>query len=457
MARVESDSLGEMTVPDDALYGAQTARAINNFQVSGRGIGREMIWALSLIKRVSAKVNFNLGLLTQEIAEPIQEAAKEVEEGIHDDQFPVDCFQTGSGTSSNMNMNEVIANRAIQLTGGILGSKTIHPNDHVNLGQSSNDVFPSAIHLSVRQQIESALKPALDRIYHLLLEKSEEFYPVVKIGRTHLQDAVPIRLGQEFSGFAGQIDHGIINITDSCKLIEELAVGGTAVGTGLNTHPEFGIRVAREIAEHCGIPFVETSNHFAAQAGQDGCVQMSGTLKTLAIGLMKIANDIRWLGSGPRLGLGELKLPVVQPGSSIMPGKVNPVIAESLIMVCAQVIGNDTAISLGGVGGNFQLNTMLPLIARNLLEQIHLLSRAINMFSEKLLKGLMVDHERIAALNMRSLSLATVLVPSFGYDRAAEIAKQAYENNKTIAEVVREEKLLTDSEFELLFDLKKQT
>ncbi len=455
--RTERDSMGEMQVDDDTLYGAQTARAVLNFKVSGEGLSREMIGALGWIKQAAARVNRDLGLLAPEIAEPIILVAGEVADGALDRHFPIDVFQTGSGTSSNMNANEVIANRAIQLMGGEPGSKSVHPNDHVNLGQSSNDVIPSAIHLAAMVLIENELLPALEKLRDGLAAKAVEFDPIVKIGRTHLQDATPIRLGQEFSGFSSQVEHGIGHIRASCDHLRELALGGTAVGTGLNTHPEFGRRMAKELSEMTGVDFREAANHFEAQAGQEAAVQMSGSLKSLACALMKIANDIRWLGSGPRLGLGELILPAVQPGSSIMPGKVNPVIAEALIMACAQVIGNDSAITVGGLTGYFQLNTMLPLIARNLIQQIRYLTGGCTIFTDKLLRGLVADTERIKAGNERSLALVTGLVPVVGYDRAAEIAKEAHRTGKTIREVAREQKILPEEELDRLLDPRHQT
>jgi len=455
--RIEHDSMGEMPVPDDALYGAQTARAVENFQVSGEGLGREMIRALGQIKLAAARVNRDLGLLDPAIAEAVMRAATEVAAGNLDRHFPVDIFQTGSGTSSNMNANEVIANRAIQLMGGDPGSRRIHPNDHVNLGQSSNDVIPAAIHLAALCMTEKKLLPALEKLWLALAAKAVEFEPIVKIGRTHLQDATPIRLGQEFSAFASQIAHGLTHLRASCDHLRELAIGGTAVGTGLNTHPEFGCRMAAELRDITGVDFREAENHFEAQACQDAAVQMSGTLKTLACALMKIANDIRWLGSGPRLGLGELILPPVQPGSSIMPGKVNPVIAEALIMAAAQVIGNDCAITIGGLYSNFQLNTMLPLIARNLLQQIRLLSGGCTIFTDKLLQGLVAEEGRIKAANERSLALVTGLTPAIGYDRAAEIAKAAHASGRTIREIAREQKILPEEELDRLLDPRQQT
>jgi fumarate hydratase class II len=455
--RREADSMGEMEVPADALYGAQTARAVNNFKVSGQGIGREMIRALGQIKAVAARVNGGLGLLESGLAEAIEKAAVEVADGVHDRHFPVDVFQTGSGTSSNMNANEVIANRAIQIMGGEVGSRSVHPNDHVNMGQSSNDVFPTAIHLAARLLVEESLLPSLTRLHAGLEAKAGEFDDIVKTGRTHLQDATPIRLGQEFSAFASQVEHSRNHIVDACRHLEELAIGGTAVGTGINTHPSFGGGVAGALADMTGIPFREAPDHFEAQSARDAAVQMSGSLKTLAVALMKIANDIRWLGSGPRLGLGELELPAVQPGSSIMPGKVNPVIAESLIMVCAQVIGNDAAISLGGLSGNFQLNTMMPLISRNLLEQIRLLAAAVDSFQTRLLDGLRADRERIEALNERSLALATALAPVIGYDLAAEVAKEAHETGRTVGEVALEKRVAGKKELDRLLDPRRQT
>jgi fumarate hydratase class II len=451
--RIEKDSMGSFEVPAEALYGAQTARAVANFPISGRGIGRDMIRALGWIKAAAARVNLELGKLEPRLAVAIEQAASEVAEGLYDADFPVDVFQTGSGTSSNMNANEVIANRAIQILGGDLGSKhPVHPNDHVNLGQSSNDVFPTAIHVAALSAIEQRLLPALQALQEGLEAKAEAFADVVKTGRTHLQDATPITLGQVFSGYASQVEHGIEHLEDACGHLAELAIGGTAVGTGVNTHPEFGLRMAEQLSGLSQVGFVEAPNHFEAQAAQDAAVAASGALKTLAASLFKIANDIRHLGSGPRLGLGELILPAVQPGSSIMPGKVNPVLCEALIMVSAQVVGNDAAIALGGLSGNFELNVMLPLIARNLLESIALLAAAVDAFCSGLLTGLAADRERIASLNERSLMLATALAPVVGYDRAAEIAKQAHREDKTIRQVARELNLFSEEELDRLLD-----
>jgi fumarate hydratase class II len=456
--RTEKDSMGEFQVPSDALYGAQTARAIANFPVSHQGIGREMIRAMGLIKYAASQVNQDLGNVADHIVDAIAQAAQEVIDGKHDDNFLVDVFQTGSGTSSNMNTNEVIANRAIQMLGGVVGSKDpIHPNDHVNFGQSSNDVFPTAIHVAALTLIENKLLPALETLKGGFEAKADAFDDIVKIGRTHLQDATPVRLGQEFSGYASQVAHGMKHLKDASEHLRELAQGGTAVGTGINTHPEFGQRIAAKLSELTGTTFVEAPNHFEAQAAQDASVAVSGALKTLAASLMKIANDIRFLGSGPRLGLGELEIPAVQPGSSIMPGKVNPVICESMIMVCTQVIANDTAITLGGLYGNFELNVMLPVIARNLLEQITLIANASVMFEEKLLRDLKANTERIAAMNENSLSLATSLAPLIGYDAAAKIAKESYATGKTVREIAFEHEVLPKEQLEAALDLRRQT
>ncbi len=456
--RFETDSMGTLEVPSDRLWGAQTARAIRNFPISGRGIGREMIRALGLIKGTAARVNEDLGLLEPTSANAIRCAAAEVANGHLDDHFPVDVFQTGSGTSSNMNANEVIANRANMLLGGIPGDQVpIHPNDHVNLGQSSNDVFPTAIHLAAVDRIEGSLLPSLRGVQDELEALGDRFDDVVKIGRTHLQDATPVLLGQEARGWASQVRHGIRHVEDALTHLRELAIGGTAVGTGINTHPEFGRRMATALSEAMGRSFMEAEDHFEAQGAQDAAVQMSGALKTVATGLIKIANDIRWLGSGPNLGLGELRIPPVQPGSSIMPGKVNPVMAEAMIMTCAQVIGNDTAITFGGAFGNFELNAMLPLIGDNLLEQIHLLANASDGFRERLLVGLDVNRKAIADRNEESLSLATALAPHIGHDAAAGIARDSHRSGRTIREIAKERRLLPADELERVLDLRRQT
>ena len=451
--RIEKDSMGSFEVPEDALYGAQTARAVANFPISGQTIGRDMIKALAWTKLSAAQVNRELGKLAVELADAIAQAAGEVVDGVHDAHFPVDVFQTGSGTSSNMNANEVIANRANQLLGGELGSKhPVHPNDHVNLGQSSNDVFPTAIHVAALTRIEGALLPSLHALHDSLVAKAKAFDDVIKTGRTHLQDATPITLGQVFSGYASQIEHGISHLQDACGHLAELAIGGTAVGTGINTHPEFGHRMAERLSQLSGVAFVEAPNHFEAQAAQDAAVAVSGALKTLAVSVMKIANDIRHLGSGPRFGLGELIVPAIQPGSSIMPGKVNPVLCEALIMVAAQVIGNDSAITLGGAFGNFELNVMLPLIARNLLSSVDLLANGVNAFRTGLLVLLEADREAIAAKNERSLMLATALAPLLGYDKAAQVAKQAHAEGKTVRQVALELELMSAEELDRVLD-----
>jgi fumarate hydratase class II len=456
--RRERDTMGEVELPSEALYGAQTARAVENFPVSGRTIGREMIRALGLVKLSAARVNADLGKLDDELAGAIEKAAGEVVRGDLDEHFPVDTFQTGSGTSSNMNANEVIANRAILILGGEVGSKSpVHPNDHVNLGQSSNDVFPTAIHIAAVTSVDGRLLPGLKRLQAELAAKAKGFDDIVKVGRTHLQDAVPIRLGQEFSAFASQIEHGIGHLESAAGDLLELPIGGTAVGTGINTHPEFGSRMAAKLSEMTGARFVEASNRFEAQSARDAAVRVSGALKALAVSLIKIADDIRWLASGPRCGLGELRIPAVQPGSSAMPGKVNPVIAESVIQAACQVIGNDAAISVAGLYGNFQLNTMQPLIARNLLEQIALLANATAIFTDKLISGIEPDRERLAATAERSLSLATALVPRIGYERAAEIARRAEAEDRSVREVAAEEGLMAEEELDRLLDPESMT
>ena len=445
--------MGEMRVPERAYYGAQTQRAVDNFTVSGQPIPGGLVHALGLIKKAAAGVNLELGLLDKERAEAIQSAAQEVADGQLDDQFPIDVFQTGSGTSSNMNANEVIANRASELMGGKLGAREpVHPNDHVNKGQSSNDVIPTAIHVAAAVALSGQLIPALAALQKALDMKAEAFDSILKIGRTHLQDATPIRLGQEFSGYAAQVGFGVARLKRAGEALSRLAIGGTAVGTGLNTHVEFGRRMAAELTKLTGMTFSEASNHFEAQATADGAVEVSGALKTVAVSLNKIANDIRWLGSGPRAGLGELKLPAVQPGSSIMPGKVNPVICESLIQACAQVIGNDAAITQGGLGGVFELNLMLPLVARNLLESMTILTGAVRMFREKLVEGLQADEERCADTIEGSLAMCTSLAPVIGYDAAAAIAKEAFATGKTVREVARAKGILSEEELTRLLD-----
>jgi len=456
-SRTEKDSMGTMQVPDDALYGAQTARAVENFPVSGIPLPRPFLRALGMIKEHAARTNRDLGLLSDELALAIMEAAEEVVEGKLDGHFPVDVFQTGSGTSSNMNANEVVANRAVQLLGKPAGSKAVHPNDHVNLGQSSNDVIPTALHLAAAVEIDRHLLPALTALQQQLAAKAAAFDDIVKIGRTHLQDATPIRLGQVFSGYARQVELAGTRLRQAQEGLFELPLGGTAVGTGINTHPEFAARVIEGLAEVTGLAFREAANHFEAQAGKDAVVAVSGALKAAAAALFKIANDIRLLSSGPRCGIGELRLPAVQPGSSIMPGKVNPVMAESLIQVCAQVIGADAAITLGGLSGNFELNVMMPMMAHNLLQAIALLGNAVGLFAERCVSGLEANRERCEQLVEQSLAMVTILAPVIGYDRAAELAKQAEQSGRTIREVVREAELMSEEELEKILDPRPMT
>ena len=423
--RTERDTMGELQVPRVAYYGVQTARAVHNFPISGLRLPRPMLRALGLIKLASAQVNKELGFLDPKLAKAIVAAAQEVIDGRLDEHFPVDIFQTGSGTSSNMNANEVIANRAAELLGGTRGGNLVHPNDHVNLGQSSNDVIPTAIHIAALEQIDQELLPALASLEAALAVKAKEFDAIVKIGRTHLQDATPIRLGQEFSGYARQIELGMTRVQRARASLEELALGGTAVGTGLNAHPEFAPRVIAALAKQTGCALKEAVNHFEAQAAQDSLVETSGALKTVAVSLMKIANDLRWMGSGPRCGIGELILPPTQPGSSIMPGKVNPVIAESVMMVAAKVIGNDVAITVAGQAGNFELLVMLPVMAHSLLESILLLARASENFARRCIQGIQADRERCQSAIEQSLAMCTALAPEIGYEAAAEVAKEA--------------------------------
>jgi len=449
--------MGEVEVPREALFGAQTRRALDNFPISELRKPRRFIEALGAIKLEAANVNHELGLLEEGVKNAIVEAAEEVVDGRLDNQFVLDVFQTGSGTSTNMNANEVVSNRAIQILGGELGSKEpVHPNDHVNMGQSSNDVVPTAIHLSALISIKEDLLPALEKLQGALEDKSREFDEVVKTGRTHLQDATPIRLGQEFKGYAGQVQRSIGRVRKAQEDLTEVALGGTAVGTGVNTHPEFAGKVCERLSERFGVEVRETENHFQAQSAMDGTVFVSGALKTVAVSLMKVANDIRWLGAGPRANLAEIALPEVQPGSSIMPGKVNPVIAESTMMVAAQVIGNDATIALAGQGGNFELNTMLPLIAYNLLQSIDILGGAAANLANQTVVGLEAT-ERGPELVEKGLMLATALAPEVGYDKAAEIAKEAFKTGKTIREIAREQTDLSDEELDEVLDAKKMT
>jgi fumarate hydratase class II len=449
--RVEQDTMGPVKVPEDAYYGAQTQRAIENFPISGLTFQPAFIKAIALIKKYAAQVNQELEILPLDLSKAIIQAAQEVIDDTFDDQFKVDVFQTGSGTSANMNVNEVIAGRANEIiTGNIGGKSPVHPNDHVNLGQSSNDVIPSAIHIAALSSIKSQLIPALKKLHQSLKNKAGEFKGVAKIGRTHLQDAVPVTLGQEFSGYARQVELGIERLQLIEPRLAELALGGTAVGTGMNTHPEFARRVIALIAQETRCSFVEAKNHFEAQASQDAAVEASGALKTVAVSLIKVANDIRWLASGPRCGIGEIVLPDLQPGSSIMPGKVNPVMPEVLLQAAAQVIGNDTAITIGGQAGNFELNTMLPLIAYNLLQSIELLASAVKVFAKKCVDGITANEEKCASTVDKSIALVTPLVPIIGYDKAAAIAKEARETGKTIREIALEKKILPEVEIDRL-------
>jgi len=449
--RTERDSMGPVQVPEEAYYGASTMRAVLNFPLSGLRFPRRFIRALGLIKRSAAEANAELGLLEPRLAEAIVRAAEEVADGRLDDQFVVDIFQTGSGTSTNMNANEVIANRAAELLGGQRGSKLVHPNDHVNLGQSSNDVIPTAIHLSALLAIGEELVPALSALQASLAAKAQEFWPVVKTGRTHLQDATPIRLGQEFLGYAGQVERAIRRLERAATELEEVALGGTAVGTGLNTHPLFAARVCERLSAATGLAVRETDNHFQAQSSLDAVVGCSGALRAAAIALFKVANDVCWLASGPRAGLGELSLPEVQPGSSIMPGKVNPVIPEALIQVCAQVIGNDTTVALAGQRSFFELNTMMPVAAYNLLQAIELLAAGARNFGEQCVDGLRAT-EMGPELVEKGLAMATALAPIIGYDAAAEIAKEAAASGRTIREVARERTGLSDEDLRRALD-----
>ena len=452
--RIEKDTMGEMTVPASALYGASTQRAVENFPISGRPVPAPVVHAYGHLKAACARVNHALGRLNKQRLDLILRAAAEIAEGRHDAHFPVDVFQTGSGTSTNMNANEVIANLCCQFNNKPIGSSKdpayigdaasgqgVHPNDHVNMGQSSNDTFPTAIHVACALEIQRRLIPALKTMHARLDAQAKAWDKIVKIGRTHLQDATPIRLGQEFSGYASQLEHAI-NRAERCLLaLAELPIGGTAVGTGINAHEDFGNRVAADLTKHLGVTFREADNHFEAQHAKDACVEVSGHLRTIAVSLSKIANDIRWLGCGPRCGLGELKVPAVQPGSSIMPGKVNPVICEALVMVCCQVVGNDAAVTtagLGGVGGLLDLHVAMPVIADNLIESIHLLARGAEVFTTNLLEKLEPDEKRCAELIEGSLAMCTSLVPVIGYDKSAALAKDAFKQGKTVRQLAHE-------------------
>ena len=450
--RIETDSMGEMRVPADAYYGAQTARAVENFPISGLRFLRGFIRVLGLIKKHAAITNTELGLLDARRSGAIQRAAQEVAEGKLDAQFVVDVFQTGSGTSTHMNANEVIANRACEILGGKRGDKSVHPNDHVNLGQSSNDVIPTAIHVAAMEGIEFGLLPALQELHDALAQKATAFSKAIKVGRTHLQDATPITLGQEFSGYASQVAHGLVRLRRAENFLAELALGGTAVGTGINTHPDFARLTIQRLGDEIKLPLREAANHFEAQAARDACVDTSGALKTIAVSLIKIANDIRWLSSGPHAGLGELKLPATQPGSSIMPGKVNPVMCEMVIQVGAQVIGNDAVITFGGATGNLELNTMMPVIAYNLLQSIELLANAVRTFARRCITGIEADHLRSRHHLERSLAFAASLAPAIGYDKTARIVKVATESGRTLLDVARELSGLDQATLDHLLD-----
>jgi fumarate hydratase class II len=431
--RTEHDSMGEVAVPASARWGAQTQRAVENFPISGERLDSRQIAALGRIKAAAARVNAELGVLPNDVAAAIQRAAARVADGQLDDQFPIDVFQTGSGTSSNMNANEVIANLASEALGA-----PVHPNDQVNASQSSNDVFPSSIRVAATDGVANDLIPALEVLAASLERKADEFRSVVKAGRTHLMDATPVTLGQEFGGYAAQVRLGIERLQDTLPRVAELPLGGTAVGTGLNAPPDFASRVIEELRNETGLPLTEARNHFEAQGSQDALVELSGQLRTIAVSLTKIANDLRWMGSGPRAGLGELHLPDVQPGSSIMPGKVNPVLAEALAMVCAQVVGNDAAIAWGGASGSFELNVMLPMLGRNILGSIRLLANAIRPFSERLVDGIRANETQARAYAEGSPAIVAALNRYIGYDEAAKVATQAVAEGKTIRQVVIE-------------------
>ncbi len=438
--RIEKDSMGEVKVPQNAYYGAQTQRAVENFPVSGVTFPLRFIHALALVKQCAAKVNLKLGVIHEaSVSGAIVTAADEVMAGLHDDQFVVDIFQTGSGTSTNMNMNEMLSSRANEILTGQRGGKSpVHPNDHVNAGQSSNDVIPTVIHVAALQAIKNRLIPAIEALERSLTHKADAFKDVKKIGRTHLQDAVPITLGDEFSGYARQMALAVQRLQGLEPHLAELALGGTAVGSGLNAHPKFAPLVISLLSEHTGIPFREAENHFEAQAAQDAAVETSGILKTVAVSLVKIANDIRWLSSGPRCGLGEIVIPSLQPGSSIMPGKVNPVIPESVLQVAAQVVGNDATITMGGQSGNFELNVMLPVIAYNLLQSIDILTSAATLFAKKCIVEIEANEKKSQSYIEQSLALVTGFIPLIGYDRAAELAKRAWDEGRTIRDVALE-------------------
>jgi fumarate hydratase class II len=453
---MESDSMGRIEVPADRYWGAQTQRSLQNFKIGNERFPREFIRAFGILKQAAAEVNAVLGVLDRDIAGIIEKAAQEVVDGHLDGHFPLVVWQTGSGTQTNMNFNEVISNRAIEMLGGEIGSKKpVHPNDHVNKAQSTNDAFPTAMHIAAAEQTVHRLIPSLRALRDVLDEKARVFDRIIKIGRTHLQDATPLTLGQEFSGYVAQLDHGLRALDSVLPRVYELALGGTAVGTGINAHPEFAQRVAEAIARRTGLPFVSAPNKFAALASHDAIVEMSGVLKTIATSLHKIANDIRWLASGPRCGIGEIRIPENEPGSSIMPGKVNPTQAEALTMVAAQVIGNDGAIAFAGAMGNFELNVYKPVMVLNVLQSIRLMADACDSFRENCAVGIEPDEERIAEHVEQSLMLVTALSPYIGYDNAAMVAKKAHRENKTLRQVVMELRLLDEQTFAEAMQLEK--
>lgn len=455
--RIEKDSMGDVEVPTDAYFGASTQRAINNFPISGRGFSRRFIWALGLVKGSAAAVSGPEGFVDKAIAAAIVQAGEEVRSGAFDDQFRVDIFQTGSGTSSNTNANEVIAHRASELMTGDKLSHAVHPNDHVNFGQSSNDVIPTAMHVAAVAAIREDLLPALGQLCGALAKKADEFADIVKSGRTHLMDATPVTLGQEFSGYSAQVHNGAARLRKMLPELEELPLGGTAVGTGINCPPGFAQKVIDQMSETSGFAFTEAMNHFEAQAAKDAVVNASGVLKTVAVGIFKIANDLRWLGSGPVAGLGELKLPSLQPGSSIMPAKVNPVIPEAAMMVAAQVIGNDVAITWGGANGNLELNVMMPMMTRNLLESIDILANVSVALADRCVSGLVANADHARAVLEKNVIVVTALNPHIGYDAGSAAAKEASASGRSVREVVLERGLMTAEELDAALDLKKMT
>ncbi len=452
--RIEKDSLGEMKVPEKALYGAQTQRAKENFPISGQGFDRRFIRALGLIKKAAAESNAELGHLDGAIADAVAAAAGEVAAGRWDDEFVVDIYQTGSGTSTNMNTNEVVARRATQL---MTDGTEVHPNDHVNFGQSSNDVIPTAIHVSARVAIQEDLLPALEHMRAALAKKADEFDDIMKSGRTHLMDATPVRLGQEFGGYATQVAKGIRRVEQAAEELQELALGGTATGTGINTDPAFAAKVIERVSAATGILFAEAGNHFEAQGAKDAAVNVAGALNTVATSFMKIADDIRWLGSGPTSGLYEVSLPAIQPGSSIMPGKVNPVMSEAMMMVCARVMGNHTTVTVAGSRGNFELNVMMPVLAQALLESITLLASIAREFTDRCIVGIQANEDRARELLEKNPSIATALNPYIGYDKAAEVAKEAAKRGVSVREVVLEKGLLAAEEIDAALDVRAMT